>query len=95
MDDWSRRLTGALNMQIVELTGETLPDQRALQHAQVICTTPEKWDGVSRNWLSRRYVRRVSLLILDEVHMLGMDRGPIIEAIVSRLRFFLIIFVNI
>jgi hypothetical protein len=35
MDDWSRRLTGTLNMQIVELTGETLPDQRALQHAQV------------------------------------------------------------
>ncbi|KAK2947264.1 putative DExH-box ATP-dependent RNA helicase DExH14 [Blattamonas nauphoetae] len=87
MEDWGRRLKMGLGIDVVELTGETLPDQRALRTAPLICSTPEKWDGVSRNWNTRSFVRRVSLLILDEVHMLGQDRGPIVEAIVSRLRF--------
>jgi hypothetical protein len=29
----------------------------------------------------------VGLLILDEVHLLGEERGPVLEVIVSRMRF--------
>ena len=40
------------------------------------CTTPEKWDGVSRHWQQRGYVRKVGLVIIDEIHFLGEERGP-------------------
>lgn len=52
--------------------------------ADVIVTTPEKWDGVSRSWQTRSYVQSVSLIIIDEIHLLGEDRGPVLEVIVSR-----------
>lgn len=34
----------------------------------------------------RRYVRGVGLIVIDEIHMLGADRGPTLEVIVSRMR---------
>jgi activating signal cointegrator complex subunit 3 len=51
-----------------------------------VCT-PEKWDLVSRGWRGvrdsldhsdlkvREYISRVGLLIMDEVHLLGEERG--------------------
>jgi replicative superfamily II helicase len=58
-----------------------------LQSADVITTTPEKWDGISRNWQNRSYVKQVGLIIIDEIHLLGEERGPILEVIVSRMRY--------
>lgn len=29
---------------------------------------------------------QVGLLIIDEIHLLGADRGPVLEVIVSRMR---------
>ncbi len=46
--------------------------------ARVIVTTPEKWDGITRNHEHRKYVGRVCLIIFDEIHLLGQDRGPVI-----------------
>lgn len=39
--------------------GDFTPDLRALLAADIIIATPEKWDGISRNWQSRGYVRKV------------------------------------
>ncbi len=47
---------------------------RALLAADVIICTPEKWDGISRNWQNRTYVKKVALLVIDEIHLLGADR---------------------
>ena len=47
---------------------------RALLAADVIICTPEKWDGISRNWQNRSYVKKVALLVIDEIHLLGADR---------------------
>ncbi|KAJ6360310.1 hypothetical protein OIU76_016416 [Salix suchowensis] len=71
----------------VEMTGDYTPDLMALLSADIIISTPEKWDGISRNWHSRSYVTKVGLVILDEIHLLGADRGPILEVIVSRMRY--------
>lgn len=95
---------------------------RVVAKADVIVTTPEKWDGISRSWQTRNYVKSVSLLIIDEIHLLGIcivvvyslpnilvkvkldckskkqknylvffvlgeDRGPVLEVIVSRTNF--------
>jgi hypothetical protein len=39
--------------------GDYTPDLAALLSADIIIATPEKWDGISRNWQSRGYVKKV------------------------------------
>lgn len=51
--DWKIRFEQKLNRRVVELTGDTSPDFRAIEKADVIVTTPEKWDGISRSWQNR------------------------------------------
>lgn len=41
------------------MTGDYTPDLMALLSADIIISTPEKWDGISRNWQSRSYVTKV------------------------------------
>lgn len=41
--DWSERLGSSLGIKCLELTGDTDPDAGALEAADVICTTPEKF----------------------------------------------------
>lgn len=85
--DWKVRFEKQLGKGLVELTGDVTPDMRAIERADVIVTTPEKWDGVSRSWQNRSYVKKVSLVVIDEIHLLGADRGPVLEVIVSRLNY--------
>jgi activating signal cointegrator complex subunit 3 len=86
MKDWGVRLAKVLGKKVVELTGD-VSDMGAVEGADVIVTTPEKWDGVSRSWHSRKYVQNVGLVVIDEIHLLGEDRGPVLEVIVSRMRY--------
>lgn len=44
---------------------------KSIAKADLIVTTPEKWDGVSRSWQNRNYVQQVTILIIDEIHLLG------------------------
>ena len=85
--DWRKRLMRQMGLKLVELTGDNTPDTWTIRDADIIVTTPEKWDGISRSWKSRGYVRQVSLVVIDEIHLLGGDRGPILEIIVSRMNF--------
>ena len=87
VQDWQRRLTRQMGLKLVELTGDNTPDTRTIRDADIIITTPEKWDGISRSWRTRGYVRQISLVIIDEIHLLGGDRGPILEIIVSRMNY--------
>ncbi|XP_060805871.1 activating signal cointegrator 1 complex subunit 3 [Amyelois transitella] len=85
--DWKVRIEERLGRKVVELTGDVSPDIRAIKSSHVIVTTPEKWDGISRSWQTRNYVRDVALIVIDEIHLLGEDRGPVLEVIVSRTNF--------
>ena len=86
--DWKLRLGGSLlKKSVLELTGDCTPDLLALKDADLLITTPEKWDGISRNWQHRSYVSDVALVVIDEIHLLGQDRGPVIEVIISRMRY--------
>ena len=87
VQDWRKRLTRQMGLKLVELTGDNTPDTRTIRDADIIITTPEKWDGISRSWQTRGYVRQVSLVVIDEIHLLGGDRGPILEIIVSRMNY--------
>ena len=85
--DWGSRFQRQMGIKLVELTGDNTPDTSSIREADIIITTPEKWDGISRSWQTRSYVKQVSLVIIDEIHLLGGDRGPILEIIVSRMNY--------
>ena len=88
MHDWKARFRRHLGKIVIELTGDINPSFYELKKSNLIITTPEKWDCVSRRfYLSNSLSRKISLIIFDEIHLLGQDRGPILEAIVSRTKF--------
>jgi pre-mRNA-splicing helicase BRR2 len=67
-----------------ELSGDSQLTKAQLQATQVIVTTPEKWDIVTRKAGDRSVTQNVRLVIIDEVHLLHDSRGPVLEAIVAR-----------
>lgn len=86
-NDWKTKFGDHLGMRVVELTGETASDLKLLEKGQLIISTPEKWDALSRRWKQRKHVQQVSLFIIDELHLIGGQGGPILEVIVSRMRY--------
>lgn len=78
LSDWKSKLGDGLGMTVLELTGDVTPDLEDLRRADVLIVTPEKWDSISRGWQKREYVRRVELVVIDEIHLLGVDRGPVL-----------------
>lgn len=67
-----------------ELTGDTHLTRQQIEETQIIVTTPEKWDIVTRKAGERAYVELVKLVIIDEVHLLHDSRGPVLEALIAR-----------
>jgi len=67
-----------------ELTGDMNLSRRQIEDTQVIVTTPEKWDVITRKSGERTFTSLVRLLIIDEIHLLHDDRGPVLEAIIAR-----------
>lgn len=45
---------------------------RVVVNVDLIVITFEKWDGVSRSWQIRSYVKVVVLLVIDEIYLLGI-----------------------
>lgn len=87
LKEWREKLGKKLGLVVLELSGDFTPDIQALKRADILVATPEKWDGITRSWKKRDYVGAVRLLIMDEIHLLGEDRGPVLEVIVSRMRY--------
>ena len=58
--------------------------KRELAETQMIVTTPEKWDVITRKGGDVAVAAAVRLLIIDEVHLLNDDRGPVIETLIAR-----------
>ena len=87
LNDWKPKLQG---LSVVELTGDSddASDERAVAQADLVLTTPEKFDAFSRfRRDAQGAIGRVGLLLIDEVHTLGdPDRGATLEAVITRLR---------
>uniref|UniRef100_A0A8C7QQ96 U5 small nuclear ribonucleoprotein 200 kDa helicase n=1 Tax=Oncorhynchus mykiss TaxID=8022 RepID=A0A8C7QQ96_ONCMY len=85
--DWHQKFQDALNKKVVLLTGETSTDLKLLGKGDIIVSTPDKWDILSRRWKQRKNVQNVSLFIVDETHLIGGENGPVLEVICSRMRY--------
>lgn len=82
--NFSKRLS-ALGIIVKELTGDMQLTKTEIQQTQMIVTTPEKWDVVTRKGTGDvALTSLVKLLIIDEVHLLHGERGPVVESIVAR-----------
>jgi replicative superfamily II helicase len=66
------------------LAGDMQLSKRELSETQMIVTTPEKWDVITRKGGDVAVASLVKLLIIDEVHLLNDERGPVIETLVAR-----------
>ncbi|KAH9850708.1 Sec63-domain-containing protein [Lenzites betulinus] len=77
-----------LSIRVRELTGDMQLTKKEIAETQIIVTTPEKWDVVTRKPTGEgELASKVKLLIIDEVHLLNDERGAVIETIVARMRF--------
>ena len=74
-----------LGISVRELSGDANISREQMAETNVIVTTPEKWDVVTRKaGDSKSFTQLVRLVIIDEVHLLHDSRGPVLEAIVAR-----------
>ncbi|XP_054637612.1 activating signal cointegrator 1 complex subunit 3 isoform X2 [Dunckerocampus dactyliophorus] len=81
---FSKRLE-PLGITVKELTGDMQLTKGEILRTQMLVTTPEKWDVVTRKSVGDVALSQiVRLLILDEVHLLHEDRGPVLESLVAR-----------
>ncbi|KAI5799146.1 Sec63 Brl domain-containing protein [Peziza echinospora] len=71
-------------IKVSELTGDRQLTKQQIMETQIIVTTPEKWDVITRKATDLSYTNLVRLIIIDEIHLLHDDRGPVLESIVSR-----------
>ncbi|KAK7635753.1 Sec63 Brl domain-containing protein [Phyllosticta citricarpa] len=85
--DWRKKFE-PLGLKVEELTGDTSQDNtREVQTADIIVTTPEKWDSTTRKWKDHaKLMQLVKLFLIDEVHILKEDRGATLEVVVSRMK---------
>lgn len=74
-----------LGINVRELSGDQSMSRQEIVDTQVIVTTPEKWDVITRKVAERSFLQLVKLVIIDEVHLLHDDRGPVLEALVARI----------
>ncbi|CBI34887.3 unnamed protein product, partial [Vitis vinifera] len=87
--DWNQKL-GSLGINCLELTGDNeFYNIRNIQEADIIVTTPEKFDAVTRYRIKDgglSFFSDIALVLIDEVHLLNDPRGAALEAIVSRIK---------
>ncbi|ORY26149.1 P-loop containing nucleoside triphosphate hydrolase protein [Naematelia encephala] len=87
--DWDERLS-ALGIRCIEVTGDTghtAAAINALKEANLIVTTPEKWDSLTRRASAiAKVMNRLALIMIDEVHILREPRGATLEVVISRMK---------
>ncbi|EGC38998.1 DEAD/DEAH box helicase [Dictyostelium purpureum] len=85
--DWTNKFTKTFGLVISDLTGDSVTDNKILDRSNIIVTSCEKWDILSRRWKQRKAIQSIQLLIVDELHLIGGDHGPTMEIVVSRMRY--------
>lgn len=71
-----------LGVVVKEYTGDMGLTRQELQETHIIVATPEKWDVMTRK--SSAIADMVTLIIIDEIHLLDEERGRVLECIVAR-----------
>lgn len=64
-------------------------EQNEIEHADILITTPEKFDIIIKRWKQYdQLIKQLKLVMVDELHLLDDDtRGPCIESSLTRFMF--------
>ncbi|MEV4499764.1 DEAD/DEAH box helicase [Micromonospora arborensis] len=82
LDLWRRR-----GLRIERLSGEHRADLDRLREAHLWISTTEKFESICRTGSLREVLEQVSVLIVDEIHLVGDPvRGPTLEGVLARMR---------
>ena len=81
--NFKKRL-GNYGITVEEMTGDSQLSNEHAKETHIIVCTPEKWDIITRKGHEKSFTQFVRLLIIDEVHLLHDERGPVLESIVAR-----------
>ncbi|WVN87673.1 uncharacterized protein L203_102859 [Cryptococcus depauperatus CBS 7841] len=89
--DWQERMGQALTDVIcVEITGDwpnSSTVYNTIRTADLVVTTPEKFDSMTRKSKNMEQMsRRLRLIMIDEVHILRESRGATLEVVISRMK---------
>jgi len=82
--NFTARLSNNYGVKVGELTGDSQMTKQQIAETQIIVTTPEKWDVITRKSTDTSYTNLVRLIIIDEIHLLHDERGPVLESVVAR-----------
>jgi len=76
-----------LKIVVQEFTGDMQLSKAEAERSDILVTTPEKWDVITRKGGSDgTLAQSCGLLLMDEIHILADEgRGAVIESIVARL----------
>jgi replicative superfamily II helicase len=87
-EEWSRLQD--LGLKVYKITGdEDTVDVDKAKGAHLLLSTGEKWDSMTRKPHRFPFVKDVSLMVVDEIHILDdEDRGATLEALLSRMKRF-------
>ena len=89
--DWSTRLVD-IDPSIVctTITGDANASSSyaEIALANLILTTPEKWDSITRRWVDQFVLlSSIKLMLVDEVHRIGeTERGGCLESVICRMK---------
>ena len=70
---------------VKELSGDVNLSNYEINNTNIIVTTPEKYDIITRKTGQRTFIEKVKLIIIDEIHLLHDIRGAVLESIISRI----------
>lgn len=85
--NWSPEFLG---LSVGMLTSDTsFSETEKVKKCNIIITTPEKWDLLTRRWKDySRLFELVRLILIDEVHILRESRGATLEVVLTRMNIF-------
>jgi pre-mRNA-splicing helicase BRR2 len=84
-NEWTTKFS-SLNYKIGFLTGQFSLDYKIFTNSDIVMCTPDTLDQLTRKWVKNEKIRDISLVIIDEIHLIG-ESGGVLEVCLSRLRY--------
>jgi len=84
-EEWSDKFKN-LGYKIGLLTGQSMQDNKIFESSDIVMTTPDNFDIITRKWTKKQNILNIRLVIVDEIHLLG-ESGSVMETVLSRLKY--------
>jgi len=82
-NEFKKKYSNELNIKTTISTGDYDSGSKYLSNYDVIFTTYEKAESLLRH--KSEWLKQIGLLVVDEIHEIDSDRGPVIEILITKL----------